>query len=109
MRPWMASMACLLALALAAGCLDGRGADDGLALTEGCPASPLDQPGVRIALPSHDPIDDDKDNATEFQSTNVRTCSLPAIGRSALSPGGVPHKYIGEIDMRGDLGLGVVA
>src|SRR5688572_24303689 len=56
-----------------------------------------------------DPIDDERDNAALFESYNVRTCSLPAIGWDALSPDGVPHKYLGELDMRADLDLGVVA
>lgn len=94
-------------LALLAGCLDPATPDDEAAA--GCPASPLDQPGVRIVPTTVDPLVDDKDLALEFETTNVRTCSLPAIGWSALDADGTPHKYLGELDMRGDLGLGAVA
>lgn len=101
-----------LALGLAfllAGCTQptGPGPDDGTAAA--CPASPFDQPGVRLTDPSLDPIPDDKDNATDFGTTNVRTCTLPAIGWTALRADGVPHKYLGEMDLRGDLDLGAVA
>src|SRR5688572_7665461 len=95
--------------AVLAGCAQTGDDDEATAPAVSCEASPFDQPGLRIAEPFEDPIDDDIDNATLFESTNVRTCSLPAIGWSALSPDGVPHKYIGEIDMRGDLDLGAVA
>ncbi|MFO1535501.1 MAG: hypothetical protein ABR586_07555, partial [Thermoplasmatota archaeon] len=95
----------LLLVAPLAGCLAGPAPADPLA---GC-ASPLDQPGLRILPPSADPIDDDKANATDFATTNVRTCTLPAIGWAPLQANGVPHKYLGELDLRGDLGLGAVA
>lgn len=107
MRAPAASVALLSILALLAGCLDGSPDEAGPAA--GCPASPFDQPGVDIVPTTVDPIVDDKDRATEFETTNVRTCSLPAIGWSALDPDGTPHKYLGELDMRGDLGLGAVA
>ena len=64
---------------------------------------------MRLALPTEDPIDDDRDNATSFETTNVRTCTLPAIGHHPCTPTAQPHKYLGELDMRGDLDLGVVA
>ncbi|MEK6975070.1 MAG: hypothetical protein AABY18_01855 [Candidatus Thermoplasmatota archaeon] len=96
----------LLALALLAGCLSG---DDGANAADDCPASPWDQPGLRLVAPTVDPIDDNRDNATLFETTNVRTCTLPAIGWDPLHPSGTPHKYLGELDMRGDLNLGVVA
>lgn len=104
-------MAAALAVALAAGCLDGSSPADGTPGSASCPVSPLDQPGLRIVDPSVDPIVDDKALAEDFQSTNVRTCSLPAIGHTPLREAaqGGPHKYIGEVDMRGDLGLGAVA
>lgn len=103
-------VALLAATSLLAGCLsdDGSGTD----LTpgsDGCPASPLDQPGLRLVSTTVDPIDDERGNATNFESTNVRTCTLPAIGWNPLHESGVPHKYLGELDMRGDLDLGVVA
>jgi hypothetical protein len=98
----------LSALVLLGGCLDSS--DDGDATdATGCPSSHLDQPGLRIVPTTVDPIVDDKDRALEFETTNVRTCTLPAIGWSALHPSGVPHKYLGELDMRGDLDLGAVA
>ncbi|HUR25554.1 MAG TPA: hypothetical protein VM327_06030 [Candidatus Thermoplasmatota archaeon] len=98
----------LMGVALLAGCLDDAAAPDEVA-DPGCPAGPFDQEGLRIVPTSVDPIVDDKDRATEFETTNIRTCSLPAIGWSALDPDGTPHKYLGELDMRGDLGLGAVA
>lgn len=106
MRVLPALAAALLGAGLLAGCLSS-GPD--LENAVNCPPSPLDQPGVRLLSVRDDPIDDDKDNATVFETTNVRTCTLPAIGWSALSPDGKPHKYLGELDMRGDLGLGAVA
>jgi hypothetical protein len=102
-------LAALLGLTAVAGCLDDSSGSDGPLVGDACPASPFDQPGVRIEAPTSDPIVDDKDRALEFETTNVRTCSLPAIGHSVLSGSGRAHKYIGELDMRGDLGLGVVA
>lgn len=101
----------LLGLVLLAGCLNGSSGDkdDGSYGSPSCPISPYDQPGIRIVPTTVDPIDDNRDNATVFETTNVRTCTLPAIGWSPLHPSGVPHKYIGELDMRGDLNLGVVA
>ncbi|MEA3190246.1 MAG: hypothetical protein QOD77_828 [Thermoplasmata archaeon] len=101
-----------LALGLAlllAGCTTPTTDDDVLDQAQLCPSSPYDQEGVLLAEPTFDPISDDKDNATEFATTNVRTCTLPAIGWTALRQDGVPHKYLGEMDMRGDLDLGAVA
>ncbi len=47
-------------------------------------------------------------DAFDFQTYNLRTCSLAAIGHTPLrfnqDGTGAPHRYIGEIDMRGDLG-----
>ncbi|HEX2065470.1 MAG TPA: hypothetical protein VHI93_01520 [Candidatus Thermoplasmatota archaeon] len=94
----------LLAALLLAGCLSSSPP----AAPAGC-ASTLDEPGLRILPPTADPIDDERGNATAFPSTNVRTCSLPAIGWAALQASGVPHRYLGEMDLRGDLGLGAVA
>jgi hypothetical protein len=101
-------VALLSALVLLAGCLDGGGPSD---VDEGrdCLASEFDQEGVRIVPTTVDPIVDDKELALDFETTNVRTCSLPAIGWSALDPDGTPHKYLGELDMRGDIDLGAVA
>jgi hypothetical protein len=99
----------LLAAATLAGCLTGPSTPSSPAGVPASCASPLDQPGLRILPPTADPIDDDRDNATRFETTNVRTCSLPAIGWSALQASGVPHKYLGEMDLRGDLDLGAVA
>jgi hypothetical protein len=94
----------LLTAALLAGCLAGDAP-----VVDDCPASALDQPGLRLVPTTVDPIDDNRDNATLFETTNVRTCTLPAIGWHPLHPSGTPHRYIGELDMRGDLDLGVVA
>lgn len=100
----------ILAIVLLAGCLaeEGGPGDDGF-VQDSCPVAPYDEPGLRIVPTTLDPIDENRDNATVFETTNVRTCTLPAIGWSALAPDGIPHKYIGELDMRGDLDLGVVA
>ncbi len=79
-----------------------------------CPESPYDLPGIRLRDPTDDPIQPDSD-PWNHEATNVRTCSLPAIGWHPLrgdpeSPGTAdPHNYLGEIDMRGDLNLGAVA
>jgi hypothetical protein len=102
-------VALLSTLVLLGGCLDATTDGDEASDVDGCPASPLDQPGVQIVPTTVDPIVDDKDRALEFETTNVRTCSLPAIGWSALDPDGSPHKYLGELDMRADLGIGAVA
>ena len=104
-------LAVLLVAAAVAGCLGQQASDDLATGADGCPASPFDQPGLRLVGTDVDPIVDDRALAEDFQSTNVRTCSLPAIGWSPLRDDaqGGPHKYIGEIDMRGDLGLGAVA
>lgn len=107
-RPMRILVTAPLLLALLAGCMANDGGGDGGAAAA-CPASPFDQPGLRLVPTTVDPIDDDRDNATLFETTNVRTCSLPAIGWHALHPSGTPHRYIGELDMRGDLDLGVVA
>jgi hypothetical protein len=105
----LATLAVLLStLSLVAGCLDSGPTAD-VAAPVGCPESRYDLDGLRIVPTTTDPIVDDKDQALEFETTNVRTCSLPAIGWSALDPDGTPHKYLGELDMRGDLGLGAVA
>jgi hypothetical protein len=113
MRPtWVAPtmrILWLLLLVPLAGCLGGA-PDVGEGAVTDCPPGAYDRPGIRIEEPSFDPIaplvEADK---WSFASTNTRTCNLPAIGWSALSEDGVPHKYIGEIDMRGDLDLGAVA
>jgi len=104
----LVSLAVLSAAALA-GCAGGE-KPDGPAPEEGCPTTPFDPTGVRRVDPSHDPLGPliDRD-PWDFEATNVRTCSLPAIGWSALAEDNVPHKYIGEMDMRGDLDLGAVA
>jgi hypothetical protein len=95
----------LVAAATLAGCLAGTPPVP----ATGCAASPLDQPGLRILPPTADPIDDAKENATVFATTNVRTCSLPAIAWTPLQASGQPHKYLGELDLRGDLDIGAVA
>ncbi len=101
------SWALLLAIVPLTGCLSGAGDASGAA--DDCPAAPFDPEGVRIVDAGFDPIVDDRSLQWDFDSYNVRTCTLPAIGWTALSSDGVPHKYIGEMDMRGDLGLGAVA
>ncbi|MEK6985716.1 MAG: hypothetical protein AABX89_04985 [Candidatus Thermoplasmatota archaeon] len=106
MRTFALLFVSLLALA---GCATVETTPTGVLGAPDCPASPFDQPGLRILAPTDDPIDDEKGNATVFETTNLRTCSLPAIGHTNLTASGPAHKYIGEIDMRGDLNLGAVA
>ncbi len=105
MRNFLMGLA-LLATALA-GCVDDD-ADDGPAGTTGCPLTAFDPEGIQILPATTDPIVDDDGLAWDFATTNKRTCSLPAIGHHDLRDGD-PHRYIGEIDMRGDLNLGAVA
>ncbi len=102
-----APVAVALLAALLSGCFGD--ATDAVDPLDACPASPLDQPNLRLVPTAFDPIDDNRDNATFFESTNVRTCSLPAIGWSPLDPSGTPHRYLGELDLRGDLHFGAVA
>lgn len=111
------ALATLLATALLAGCITGDDTGEGLAgdLTD-CEPSAFDQPGVQYVAPTTDPLvgmDRENDSAFDFATTNLRTCSLPAVGhhplRFADDGSADPHYYLGEIDMRGDLDLGAVA
>lgn len=112
-RALMRLLAALLSVAafaaLMAGCLGSSDDETSPLGSAGCPSSPLDQPGLRVVPTTVDPINDDREQATVFETTNVRTCTLPAIGWTALDADGSPHKYLGELDMRGDLDLGAVA
>lgn len=74
-----------------------------------CMPGTTDDGGTRLLNTTDDPIVDDRALMWDHESYNVRTCSLPSIANHALNPNGTPHKYIGEIDMRGDLDLGAVA
>jgi hypothetical protein len=99
----------LAAVLAAAGCVTTPTGDDGSPPAQSCELGPYDEPQVRLLNTTDDPIVDDKALQWDFEAYAARTCSLPAIGWSALSPDGTPHTYIGEIDMRGDLDLGAVA
>ncbi len=107
LRPLLALLA--LAATALAGCTD-----DGTPDPFQCESSPLDSTDVAITEPDLDPIKPDAD-PWDFEATNVRTCSLPAIGWHPLrgdpaDPANAdPHNYLGEIDFRGDLNLGAVA
>ncbi|MGB0652270.1 MAG: LVIVD repeat-containing protein [Thermoplasmatota archaeon] len=106
----------LLAGFTLAGCLGDDAEGDGGAGASGddCDLGLYDSPDIRLTDPSVDPINQDAD-AWDFEATNIRTCSLPAIGWHPLRgdpadpAGSDPHNYLGEIDMRGDLDLGAVA
>src|SRR5687767_7155430 len=74
-----------------------------------CVPGSKDAAGAKLLNASQDPIVDDKAQQWDFESYNVRTCSLPSIGWNPLNPTGTPHKYIGELDMRGEHDLGAVA
>ncbi|MBW3584082.1 MAG: hypothetical protein KY455_13405 [Euryarchaeota archaeon] len=102
--------ALLLAITTLAGCIAGdTGVDDAVDPTA-CDPAPYDPDGVQYVGTDHDPIASmSVENALLTETTFKRTCSLPAIGWSALSQDGTPHMYIGEIDFRGDLDLGAVA
>ncbi len=73
-----------------------------------CSPTAFEDGNISVVDPSVDPIVDHREYQWMFNSTNIRTCSLAAIGHHELRDGN-PHGYIGEIDMRGDLNLGVVA
>ncbi len=101
--------AMLVAFAAFSGCLfssnDGTGTGD---MADSCVEGTLDDAGVNLVPTTFDPINDNRSRALDNETYNFRTCSLPAIGHSDLRPND-PHKYLGEIDMRGDLNIGVVA
>jgi hypothetical protein len=91
-----------------AGCLEGEtplppGSDDA------CRPGGLSETGTRLLSTTDDPIKDDRSLQWDHESYNARTCSLPAIGHNVLNATGVPHKYIGELDMHGEHDLGAVA
>lgn len=102
----------LLSLTALAGCLDDGDAGDPVDAA-GCARTAFEHPGVRFLNTTDDPIVDDQDLAFDFETYNVRTCSLAAVGWTPLRWDDAgdpdPHGYIGEIDMRGDLDLGAVA
>ncbi len=76
-----------------------------------CEPTPFEDPYIRFANLTEDVIADvagRAENQWDFSKSNVRSCSLAAIGHHDLREGD-PHKYLGEIDFRGDLDLGAVA
>jgi hypothetical protein len=107
-RPFLLAAIAMLVLTILAGCIGGP--DDGSDRpVEDCPVGAFES-GIRFADPRGDPIANlSREDQWDHELRNVRTCSLPAIGWNPLSPDGIPHKYIGEIDFRGDLDLGAVA
>jgi len=74
-----------------------------------CEPGPFDTTFTRLATPRDDPIVDDKDLMWDHDSYDVRTCSLPAIGRHVLNDDGIPHRYIGEMDSKALHDLAAVA
>lgn len=100
-----------------AGCLADDDADDPY-FVEGCQTGTTDDDGVNIIHPHDDvyvpalkedgQIDFDQYDRWDFEATNYRTCTMPNVGYSSLREG-EPHRYLGELDMRGDLDLGAVA
>jgi hypothetical protein len=100
---WGSLTAGLFMMALVAGCVDD-GADSGV---PGCRVGTTDADGVNLVAPAADVLAVDQD-PWDARATNYRTCTLEVVGRHDLR-GGDPHRYIGEIDMRGDLDLGAVA
>lgn len=106
---WMAAL--LLAVTLA-GCTE----DDPTTTVDpvdACTPGDIDDDGIVIADTDFDIQGLLDSDPWDFQSTNYRTCTLDAVGHTPLrwTADGAPnpHKYLGEIDMRGDLNLGVVA
>jgi hypothetical protein len=88
----------------------------------GCEIGTTDADGVNLVdrndysvMP---PLLEDKSVNTEaydywdFDLTNYRTCTLEKVGHTPLrfneDGTGNPHRYLGELDMRGDLNLGAV-
>lgn len=103
------ALAAVLVAAVLAGCIGSPEDDESEpTLEDTCALGPLDD-GVRLEDTRHDPIEAlSREDQWDHELRNVRTCSLPAIGQHDLREGD-PHRYIGEIDMRGDLDLGSVA
>ncbi len=109
---WIAAL--LVGLALA-GCTgsDDDGKSDEKPIVEMCKPGEIDDDGVNLAPTDFNITALLDADAWDFESTNYRTCTVEKIGHTPLrwTPDGepAPHKYLGEIDMRGDLDLGVVA
>lgn len=105
-------LAALPMLAVLAGCI-GDGDDGGQSTGLSACATPLDIEDIQIVETTHDPLAGmNRSNAFLTETTSKRTCSLPAIGWTPLRWAGdepAPHRYVGEIDLRGDLNLGAVA
>lgn len=106
----------LITLTALAGCLAEDPADDAEDEEPGtCAPTAFEGPDIRFLETTDDPIAlvEDRATAWDFETYNVRTCSLHAVGWTPLrwTDGGEPdpHGYIGEIDMRGDLDIGAVA
>lgn len=79
---------------------------------KGCKPGTVDADGVNLVRPTDNVIPVDAEGAPldpwDFSTTNYRTCTLNQVGHTDLRDGN-PHNYLGELDMRGDLDLGVIA
>ncbi len=107
----------ILMMVALAGCLADDNSDDPY-FVEGCEVNTLDGDGVNLIHPHSDAyiptltetneIDFEQYDKWDFAATNYRTCTMPKVGYNSLREG-EPHRYLGELDMRGDLNLGAVA
>jgi hypothetical protein len=98
-----------LLASLFSGCLDATEAPSPEPGSEACQRTAFDTAVTRLTTPREDPIQDDKDLMWDHDSYDVRTCSLPAIGRHPLNATGTPHGYIGEMDSKAAFNLSAVA
>ncbi len=107
MRAWMWIPLTLMTLA---GCLAAGPAESATDPVAGCAPTAFESPDIAFLAPTDDPLAlvNDSADAFDFTTYNLRTCSLAAIGHTPLrfnnDGTGDPHRYIGEIDMRGDMG-----
>lgn len=95
-----------------AGCVADETEEPPMAI-DACAPGQIDAEGVRIVGTDFDVSTLVDTDPWDFQTTNLRTCSIEKVGHTPLrfTADGQPdpHNYLGEIDMRGDLDLGVVS
>lgn len=114
-------VAAIVAIALA-GCVgDDDNENPGTPAKAECEFGYVDEKGVNVVDTTANvmPYEFDADlnewtalDPWNAEYTNFRTCTLEEVGHHPLRFNGDtpdPHKYLGEIDMRGDLNLGAVA